>query len=123
MAGITHVEVAAAIARRLKGGSVTNTDADAALAAFTHDLNNRYLTVDIRPDVLSAAMKMSTKLALRGYDAVQLAAALNSTAELLASGLPPVIVVSADSELNTAAIAEGLSVENPNDYDSNEGPE
>lgn len=59
LAGITHVEVAAAIARRLKGGNVTNIDAADALVAFTHDLNNRYLTVDIRPDVLSAAMKMA----------------------------------------------------------------
>ncbi len=116
LAGITQVEVAATIARRLKSGSVTNSDATDALAAFTLDLNNRYLTVDIRPDVLSAAMKMATKHALRGYDAVQLAAALNANNELLASGLPAVTVVSADRELNTAVIAEGLAVENPNDY-------
>jgi hypothetical protein len=30
--------------------------------------------------------------------------------------LDPLIVVSADRELNTAAVAEGLLVENPNDY-------
>lgn len=66
-------------------------------------------------------MKMATKHALRGYDAVQLTAALDANAELLASSLPPVIIVSADTELNAAAIAEGLSVENPNDHDSNEG--
>ncbi len=83
LAGLTHVEVAAAIARRLKGGSVTNTDAAESLAAFTHDLDNRYLTVDIRPDVLSAAMKMATKHALRGYDAVQLTAALGVNTEYL----------------------------------------
>ena len=66
--------------------------------------------------VLDVAMTMARKHALRGYDAVQLAAALRANFELLASGLPPVIIVSADDELNTAAIAEGLSVENPNDY-------
>lgn len=107
LAGITHVEVAATIARRLKGGSVTNTDAADALAAFTHDLHNRYLMVDIGPDILSAAMKMATKHALRGYHAVQLTAALDVNAELLASGLPPVIVVSADSELIQRQLRRG----------------
>lgn len=116
MAGITPVEVAATIARRLKGRNVTVTAAADALAAFKLDLNNHYITVDIRPDMLTAAMKIATKHALRGYDAVQLAAALDANTELLATGLPPVIVVSSDGELNTAAIAEGLEVENPNDY-------
>ena len=116
LADITRVEVAATIARRLKGGNVTDTAAVDSLAAFTLDLNNRYIMVDIRPDVLTAAMKIATKHALRGYDAVQLAAALDANTELLATGLPALIVVSADGELNTAAIAEGLEVENPNNY-------
>lgn len=116
LAGITHVEVAATIARRLKGGNVTDTAAADALAAFKLDLNNRYITIDIRPDMLTAAMKIATKHALRGYDAVQLAAALDANTELLATGLPTLIVVSADGELNAAAVAEGLEIENPNDY-------
>ncbi len=49
LARTTHVEVAAAIARRLKGGSLTNEDADNALAAFKYDLTARYLTVEITP--------------------------------------------------------------------------
>lgn len=35
---------------------------------------------------------------------------------LLQRGLSPLIIVSADSELNTAAQTEGLNVENPNNY-------
>ena len=116
LAALTCVEVAATIARRLKGRNITDTAAADALAAFKLDLNNRYITVDIRPDVLTAAIKIATRHALRGYDAVQLAAALDANTELLATGLPALTVVSADGELNVAAVAEGLEVENPNDH-------
>lgn len=116
LARITRVEVVAAIARRLKNGSVTATDAQNAVAAFQHDLTNNYLTVEITPVLLSVAMSLATKHALRGYDAVQLAAALEANDERIANGLPPLTLVSADTELNNAAQAEGLTVENPNNY-------
>jgi hypothetical protein len=38
LARITRVEIAAAIARRLKGGSIVTTDAQNAVLAFQHDL-------------------------------------------------------------------------------------
>ena len=116
LARITRVEVAAAIARRLKNGSITTTDAQNALAAFQHDLTNNYFTVEITPVLLSSATNLATKHALRGYDAVQVAAALEANDERIANGLPPLTLVSADTELNNAAQAEGLNVENPNDY-------
>ncbi|MFN0279676.1 MAG: type II toxin-antitoxin system VapC family toxin [Pyrinomonadaceae bacterium] len=116
LAAITRVEVAATIARKLKGEDISKSYAADSLAAFNHDLTNRYLTVDISPELLSVAMKMATKHALRGYDAVQLAAALDANDELLANDLPPLTVVSADGELNLAAEAEGLLFENPNDH-------
>lgn len=34
----------------------------------------------------------------------------------LALGMPALALVSADTDLNTAATAEGLTVENPNDH-------
>ncbi len=116
LARITRVEVAAAIARRLKSGSITPADAQNALAAFQHDLTNNYFTVEITPVLLSVAVSLATKYALRGYDAVQLAATLEANDERIANGLAPLTLVSADTELNTAAQAEGLNVENPNNY-------
>lgn len=116
LARITRVEVVAAIARRLKNGSVTVADAQNAVAAFQHDLTNNYFTVEITPVLLSVAMSLATRHALRGYDAVQLAAALEANDERIANGLPPLTLVSADADLNTAAQAEGLNVENPNNY-------
>jgi len=116
LARITRVEVAAAIARRLKNGSVAAADAQNALAAFQHDLTNNYYTVEITPLLLSVAVSLATKHALRGYDAVQMAATLEANDERIANGLAPLILVSADTELNNAAQAEGLNVENPNNY-------
>ena len=116
LARITRVEVAAAMARRLKGGSIATADAQNALTAFQHDLANNYFTVEITAALLSRAVSLATKHALRGYDAVQLAAALEANDERIANELPPLTVVSADVELNAAAQAEGLKVENPNNY-------
>ena len=61
-------------------------------------------------------MTLATKHALRGYDAVQLAAALEANDERIANELSPLALISADDELNAAAKAEGLTVEDPNDY-------
>ncbi len=104
------------IARRLKNGSITTADAQNAITAFQHDLTNNYFTVEITPVLLSAAMSLATKHALRGYDAVQLAAALEANDERIATGLSPLTLVSADTDLNTAAQSEGLNIENPNNY-------
>lgn len=116
LARITQVEVAAAVARRLKNGSITAAAAQNALAAFQHDLTNDYFTIEITPVLLFVAVNLATKHALRGYDAVQLAAALETNNERIAAGLSPMTLVSADTELNNAAQAEGLVVENPNNY-------
>lgn len=116
LARITRVEVTSAIARRLKNASLTTAAAQNALAAFQHDLTNNYFTVEITPVLLTSAMSLATKHALRGYDAVQLAAALETNDERIANTLTPLTLLSADTELNAAAQAEGLNIENPNNY-------
>jgi hypothetical protein len=47
-------------------------------------------------------------------DAVQLAAGLDISQQSIAAGRGPVTFVSADAELNRAASAEGLVVDDPN---------
>jgi hypothetical protein len=47
---------------------------------------------------------------------ILLRAALEASDERIANGLPPLTLVSADTELNNAAQDEGLTVENPNNY-------
>lgn len=112
LAGITRVEVASAFARRIRAAG----DARTALTLFQHDLTNTYFIIDITFHLLSEAMRLATQYALRGYDAVQLAAALTANGMALSSGLPPITLVSADAELNDAAQAESLNVEDPNNY-------
>lgn len=60
-------------------------------------------------------MLLAQTHALRGYDAVQLAAALEVHRLYAALGLPLILFISADNELNAAAKVEGLQVENPSD--------
>ena len=64
--------------------------------------------------LLNRAMTLAEIHGLRGYDAVQLAAACEVNAFYAAHGLRPLTLVSADSELNTAATGEGLPVDDPN---------
>jgi hypothetical protein len=47
------------------------------------------------------------------YDAVQLAVALDVHQRQVVAGLGAVVLVSADRDLNKAAVAEGLTVEDP----------
>ncbi|MDQ3011456.1 MAG: hypothetical protein M3X11_12220 [Acidobacteriota bacterium] len=61
-------------------------------------------------------MSLAEKYALRGYDAIQLAAALMFEDEMTADGLGPLTLISADLELNQAAQAEGLLTDDPNQH-------
>ncbi len=120
MASITEVEVVAAFARRRKGMSLSLLDATTAIPQFKSDFSRDFNTIDITGKVVSRAVDLSDKHSLRGYDAVQLASALEIYLRLDALGvdfnITPFTFVSADNELNTAALSEGLIVENPTNY-------
>lgn len=116
IARITTVEVIAALTRRARGGTIAATDASAACLLFRNDLPHDYEIVEMTEALLKRAMTLAETHGLRGYDAVQLATACEVNAFCAASGLPPLTLVSADSELNTAATGEGLLVEDPNSY-------
>lgn len=105
-----------AITRRSRGGTLTVSNAARALARFEADLRNEYVTLEITSALLTEARRFVKTYGLRGYDAVQLAVAVNFNHEQIATGLPIVMFVSADDELLDAARAEGLRVENPNDH-------
>jgi predicted nucleic acid-binding protein len=109
VARITLAETVAAITRRERGGSLTSQDAATAVADFQLDFARQYRIVEVSAALVAQAATLARRHALRGYDAVQLAAAL----EIQASA-PSLALLSADAELNTAAIAEGLTVDDPN---------
>lgn len=112
IAAISAVEVTAAIARRLRAGSVTAMEANRFFAELHRDLRRDFQIIAITPALISEAMRLAELHALRGYDAVQLAAAI---AVRSVSSLP-VTIVSADAELNAVARIEGFTVEDPNTH-------
>ena len=114
VARITGVEVVSAITRQGRSGSLSASDVASALAQFRHDFMNEYRVVEISPTLINRAMTLAETQALRGYDAVQLAAAIEVNVRRLTSRMPTLTLISADAALNAVATAEGLAVDNPN---------
>ena len=103
-----------AITRRARNGNISTANAASSIALLRHDFLNKYLVTEITPTLITQAMQLAEAHALRGYDATQLAAAADINAQGLSFGMPKLILVSADGELNSAALAEGLNVDDPN---------
>jgi predicted nucleic acid-binding protein len=61
-------------------------------------------------------MRLADTHQLRAYDAMQLAAALELNGRWLAAGMGGITLVSTDQALNDAALAEGLTVEDPHSH-------
>jgi hypothetical protein len=116
LARITAVELIAAISRRERAGSLSASDGTTARTDFRGDLADEYQIVEVDEAVVNRAMLLAETHGLRGYDAVQLAAALGVNAVYVVAGAPAITLLSSDGELNAAATAEGLVVEDPNTH-------
>lgn len=116
IAAIAGVEIIAAITRRAKGGGISPEDSAALCDRFKCDLETEYQVIEISDRIINDAMNLAQTQGLRGYDAVQLAAGCAVNNLCLTNNLSSITFVSADNELNAAAIRERLSIENPNDY-------
>ena len=115
-ARIAGVEVVSAIARRRKGLTITQVNANKAIFRFKREFRKRFVKINLTPQLTEEAMVLADIHELRGYDAVQLASAIEANNERVSKGFSPIIFISADNNLNSAANAEGLAVENPNDH-------
>lgn len=125
VARITGAEVIAAITRKVRNSEVSASDAATAIANFRYDFDNQYNVLEVTKQVVRKAMDLIEAHPLRGYDGVQLAAATELNAEFvalsIASGMPPpglspMVLVSSDNDLNSAASAEGLTVDDPRNH-------
>ena len=113
---IARVEVVAAVTRRGRGNLIP-PDASAALVAqFRHDAAHQYNILEVTPALFGDAERLAEVHGLRGYDAVQLAVSVALHRTRATAGLPPLTFICADQELNAAATAEGLAVDNPNSH-------
>ena len=112
IAHITVVEGVAAIARRARTGDVTAEHALSAFDGLQRDADSLYSVIPVGAVVIERAVTLARANVLRGYDAVQLAAAL-----LLADALraEPVTLVSADRRMCDVARQEGMDVIDPTD--------
>lgn len=116
IAHITIVEIVSAITRKERGGNLSAVDATNALKTFEQDYGQELNIVPLTVSLVDEAANLARKYALRGYDAVQLTTALQTQQKRANLGLSPLTLLSADTDLNAAAIAEGLAVDNPNNH-------
>jgi hypothetical protein len=121
IAAITGVEVISAMMKKARTGDLSLSDAQRMSSEFRHDFENQYELFRVSDAVVARAMELPEKHKLRAYDAVQLAAALiisdlSNQQGIPATGTPPLVLVSSDSDLLSAALAEGLVVEDPTQH-------
>ena len=116
VARITGVEVVSAITRQVRSGNLSANDATTAIGQFKHDFANQYRVIEITRGLVARAMDLAQMHALRGYDAVQLAAALEVNTQRIALRMAALTMISADGALNAVAAAESLIIDDPNGH-------
>ena len=110
------VEVVAALCRREREGSITLAERDTLITLFREDSKESYNLWPVTTDLYTSAGDLCRSHRLRAYDAVQLACALALREYALVNQAPFPIFVCADVGLLDVASAEGLRIENPNNY-------
>jgi len=112
---LTMPEVYSALARRRRDGSVSREDYQINIDAFNDDSNRIYQFIELTLEIVYLTRQLVERYPLRANDAVQLASALTANQSLMNANLSPLIFLSADSKLSSAAIALGLLNKDPND--------
>jgi len=113
-ARVTKVEAAAALANKYRSGGLSRTHYSNALQDLIHDFVDQYLLIEIDQALVDLAVELTQRHKLRGYDALQLAAALTLNNVLIQTQFSPLTFIAADDDLLKAAQDEGLSTDNPN---------
>lgn len=111
---ISMVEVYSAFNRRLRENHLTLADYVELVTDFEALAETEYELIELTPAIVEQAKQLLERYPLRAYDAVQLATALQVNLSLQPLAVAPLIFLSADNRLLTAAQAEGLATDNPN---------
>ena len=113
LAEISEVEVAAAFAAKERAARANDPRSrHRALARFLQDCNERFLVLQVDHRVIETAIPLTARHHLRGYDAVQLAAAVVANRSFVERGQASIVFMAADRNLLMAAQAEGLATSN-----------
>ncbi len=116
IAEIALVEVISALTRRHRGRTIRTADFTKVSNHFRRNFTANFFKIETNLSVIEQAAALAEQHALRGYDAVQLASAVNLHLRRQKAGLPSLVFISADNALNAAAQAEGLQIDNPNNH-------
>lgn len=106
---IGMVEFVNVLARRQRENAISQDDLLKLEKDFRFHVNNEYRVITVRERVLRIARDLSLKHPLRTLDAIQLASALEV---IRLVGVNPTLI-SGDQRLLTAAVAEGIPIDNP----------
>ena len=109
IARLTMVEVSSALVRRARATGMEVNNLRTTLAAFDEDLARSFDLIELDELVMERAVGVARQYGLRGADAIQLACVLLARNQMPSE----IILLSSDTELNAAALLEGLKVENP----------
>jgi predicted nucleic acid-binding protein len=115
-ARISFVEVFSALNRRLREAKLNPKDYRALAGDVAASFANDYQVIELTTGITEGARRLLESHALRAYDAVQLASALYANEAVQSADLSSLVFLSTDERLTTAARAEGLTAENPNEH-------
>ncbi len=105
---LSEVEVASALARRCREGTLLRRDRNRALSALRADVAAMWV-VELTPVVAQASVTLLARHPLRSGDGIQLASCLDLRLQM-AEDIP---LLAYDLRLNEAARAEGVSLLDP----------
>ncbi|HLX56049.1 MAG TPA: type II toxin-antitoxin system VapC family toxin [Ktedonobacteraceae bacterium] len=113
---VALVEVVATICRKAREQSVADEERDSLIDTFRQDCQHTYIIWPVTTAIYTIAGNLCRTYRLRAYDAVQLACVLGLRDEAVATETPKPIFICSDNDLINMAVAENLSIENPNNY-------
>lgn len=112
---ISLVEVAAAFSILQRLGKIRKKVRDQAFNLFFYDITTRYRIIPVTSSLLLNAAFLTQRYPLKGYDAVQLAAAHRLHLALKKHNIE-MTLISGDRQLLNAAIDKKIIVDNPFDH-------
>ena len=115
-ARLSMVEVLSAFNRRVREGTLSAADYVPVRDDFLARCRRSYRLVPITTALLGRTRILLERHPLRTYDALHLASALEVSGRLAIAGLPQLTFLAADARLLAAATAEGLAIDDPNNY-------
>lgn len=113
---LLRIELWSAFARRWREGHITSQEYRRMQDWFAEDRRSLYGLLRLGEPVIQQACQLIDRHPLRSYDAIHLASALTLAQRLVEAGEAGPVFLAADSRLNQVALAEGLTVDNPDHH-------